>query len=47
LKSLASEHVEIIDAILERDEERAKAAMRNHLERLRDLLVDHFRKNNG
>jgi len=47
LKSLASEHVEIIDAILERDEERAKAAMRNHLERLRDLLVDHFKKNNG
>lgn len=47
LKSLASEHVEIIDAILECDEERAKTAMRSHLMRLRDLLLDCFKKANG
>ncbi|GAB1477477.1 GntR family transcriptional regulator [Paracoccaceae bacterium] len=36
------EHIEIIDAILSRDPDRAQAAMRNHIENARSAILSHL-----
>ena len=36
------EHIEIVDAILARDSERAEAAMRGHIENARSAILSHL-----